>query len=104
MSNCVNTVTISLDDYRILKAKEKAIESIESDPDTFIIYQVDQYNYFSWKRFSSHSTGVIEALQLKNKSLQDELEALKKQHQSDRSELITLRAKHHYKKWYQFWE
>jgi hypothetical protein len=102
--NCVNTVTISLDEYNNLRAKERAIDAIESNPEAFLLYEVSDHRYFAWKRFMGHSTSIIEGLQITNKGLQDQVFALKNQQKHWYEQYKNLEEKVNSRRWFEFWK
>jgi hypothetical protein len=95
------TVTIPLDEYNLLKEKEKALSLIEYNDKAFIVYQVNESFSYQWKRFYGVGDDVTEALRMTNDDLRKRLENTESEVKELRVENYNLRNKP--EPWYKFW-
>lgn len=98
----IDTVTLDLREYLLMREKAKAIDEIEQNPNTYLVFRVNRdWNYGISTVFYNTQKDVIDGLISSNKALQehiDELEEDLKQELSIRKYRLTDK-----RPWYQFW-
>lgn len=97
----IGTVTIPLDEYNLLKEKEKAVELMQYNDKAFIVYQVNESFSYQFKRFYGVGDDVTEALRMTNADLQKRLENSYNEVKYLRDENYNLKNKPD--PWYKFW-
>jgi hypothetical protein len=98
MSN-IGEVTLSISEFDNLREKAKALDAIEYN-NAYIIYQISDSRWYAWKSYAGYGDNLIEAFQLENKLLQEQLKASENEVKDLKLRMSGMTIR---KKWWQLW-